>query len=68
MKKIRDKNKLQIINILIEHISKFPEHRFAQILFNLDINQFKENKDELRDIYNDLDEEILKRIKGRIDK
>ena len=49
-------------NYLIGH----EECRFGQALSNLNINQFanQTNTDgKLRDIYNDKDEDILKRIK-----
>ena len=48
---------------------KNPNQRFGQILFNLAINQFKNscnNENELRDIYNDSDEQILERINTRM--
>jgi hypothetical protein len=61
----------QIIQILTEHALEFPTERFGQILFNLDINQFKDRDNPestnflYRDIYGDSSEEILKRIKER---
>ncbi|WP_333852740.1 hypothetical protein [Epilithonimonas sp.] len=56
----------EIINILSDYASKNPNQRFGQMLFNLDINNFKNEKNEVKDIYNDSDEEILNRIKERL--
>lgn len=56
----------EIIDIISKYANENPNHRFGQIIFNLNINQFDENIDgKLMDIYNDSDEEILKRIKQR---
>ena len=58
-----------ILNILEKYLKEHPEIRFGQALFNLNINEFADkdnpsNKNHLlRDIYNDLDENILNRIK-----
>ena len=54
---------LEIIQKLTQYLEDHPGIRFGQALFNLDINEF--NKDGsliYRDIYNDSDEEILKRV------
>lgn len=57
-----------IMEIIEAELNKSPYLRFGQVLFNLDINQFAdeinpENKNHLlRDIYNDQDIRILKRI------
>lgn len=62
----------EIIQILTEYAHEFPTERFGQLLFNLDINQFKDRDNPesanflYRDIYGDSSEEILKRIKERI--
>jgi hypothetical protein len=58
----------KIIEILSSYLDKYPDQRFAQALFNLNINQFKnikvpENDDfSLRDIYADADTAILTRM------
>jgi len=63
----------EIIRILTEYVEKNPSQRFGQLLFNLDINQFRDkncpsNKDFLcRDIHADSSEDILKRVKERIE-
>lgn len=56
----------EILKMIDKFSSKFPEQRFGQILFNLNINEFKTNKMELRDIYEDSNEKILERIENRI--
>lgn len=62
----------EIINLLTRYVDKNPSQRFGQILFNLDINQFVHKADPaqynhlLRDIHNDLSEDILKRVNDRI--
>lgn len=62
----------EIIDILTKYAEENPAQRFGQILFNLDINQFNDKLDPsksnylLRDIYNDLSEGILERVKERI--
>ncbi|MNK30212.1 hypothetical protein D3C87_486280 [compost metagenome] len=58
----------EILSIISGYASKNPSQRFGQILFNLDVNSFKNEKNELKDIYSDSDEEILKRIKERLKK
>ena len=58
-----------ILNWIEDYLRENPEIRFAQALFNLGINQFAdpispETKEYLlRDIYNDSDEAIIKRMK-----
>lgn len=62
---------LEIIELIKDHYEKFPDQRFGQILFNMDITQFinKENPEsnnfKIRDIYNDIDSEIIDRIRQR---
>ncbi|WP_374549708.1 hypothetical protein [Flavobacterium sp.] len=59
----------QILDLIKAYSEKNPNQRFGQILFNLAINQFKNscnNENELRDIYNDSDEQILERINTRM--
>ena len=57
-----------LIQILTDFLERNPSQRFGQALFNLNINGFANPKDPeknnfyLRDIYNDTDAEILKRI------
>lgn len=58
----------EIINIISDYASKNPNQRFGQLLFNLDINNFKNDKNEITDIYNDSDEEILNRMKERLER
>ena len=59
--------------LLKSYLNQYPDQRFGQALFNLDINQFKDDNIKerdfsLRDIYNDEDEEIIKRIRSRFKK
>ena len=67
MKKLNS-NQQHLIKTIIEQWEKYPQLRFGQLLFNMNINQFAdeiipENKNHLlRDIYNDTDVKILKRI------
>lgn len=62
---------LEIIEYIKKHHEEYPDQRFGQILFNMDISQFKnkENPEKdnfrLRDIYNDIDSDIIERIKNR---
>lgn len=59
----------KIIELISDYIEQYPEQRFGQILFNLDINQFvksKEYEPKTRDIYYDSNKEILDRIEKRI--
>lgn len=58
----------EIINIISDYVSKNPNQRFGQLLFNIDINNFKNDKNEITDIYNDSDEEILNRMKERLER
>ena len=43
-----------------------PGQRFAQVLFNLDVTQFKPSSGEVRDIFYDTDEVVLERIRESI--
>lgn len=59
----------KIIELISDYIEQYPEQRFGQIIFNLDINQFvksKEYEPKTRDIYYDSSKEILDRIEKRI--
>ena len=63
----------KIMLLLKSYLNQYPDQRFGQALFNLDINQFKDDNIKerdfsLRDIYNDEDEEIIKRIRSRFKK
>lgn len=60
--------KQEILNIIANYGKENPNLRFGQILFNLNINEFKEDSEEIRDIYNDSDKKILERIQSRIKK
>lgn len=59
-------NNNKILDIISEYILKNPDQRFGQILFNLNITNSEKDSIELRDIYYDSNEEILKRIKKRV--
>lgn len=62
---------LEIIELLTKFLEKNPDQRFGQALFNLSVNEFKkdnENEFQLRDIYNDSDDEIILRMKKQIEK
>ncbi len=61
---MKEEHKL-ILNIIEQYLKDNPSIRFGQALFNLNINLFEEGTHDngLKDIYNDKDEEILKRIK-----
>ena len=56
-----------ILNLLESYLEKHSDIRFGQALFNLNINQFnlpleRDISPTLRDIYNDKDKDILKRM------
>lgn len=57
-----------ILERLKEYLDQNSNQRFGQAIFNLGINEFRPNQEyQLRDIYNDSDPEILKRIDKRIE-
>ena len=62
------KNYDAIMAILTQYLKDNPSIRFGQALFNLNITKFQNNinpercNNLLRDIYNDTDEQILKRM------
>ena len=57
-----------ILEKIKTYLEQHPTQRFGQAIFNLGINEFKEKeKFQLRDIYNDNDSEIIKRIEKRLD-
>jgi hypothetical protein len=63
LKESTSSESLEILQKLTQYLEDHPGIRFGQALFNLDINEF--NKDGsliYRDIYNDSDEDILKRV------
>ena len=68
------KNHALIMEILTAYLSRFPEIRFGQALFNLGINQFADPVNpergdyKLREIYYDLDGRILERMKSKLEK
>jgi len=59
--------KQKILNIIANYCKENPNQRFGQILFNLNINEFKKDSEEIRDVYNDTDKNILERIQTRIE-
>lgn len=62
---------IEIIELITEFLKKHPEQRFGQALFNLAINEFKnddEKEFQLRDIYNDSDDEIILRMNKQLQK
>ena len=68
-----NENQEQILKILKSELERMPDLRFAQLLFNLGINEFadKENPEQsnflFRDNHGDSDEDVLSRIKERIE-
>jgi hypothetical protein len=63
----------EIIDLISNYLEYDPELRFGQALFNLKINEFQKSTDprnpnyNLRDIHNDNDADILKRIKSQLE-
>jgi len=57
-----------IAELLKQYLIKYPDIRFGQALFNLNINQFADPDNPeacnhyLRDIHSDSDDAILKRV------
>ena len=56
----------QILEEISGYMNQNPGQRFAQVLFNLDITQFKPSSGEVRDIFYATDEVVLERIRERI--
>ena len=58
----------ELVELIKEYSTKNPEQRYTQILFNLNINQFKEKDftEGFRDNYNDLDQNVLERVQERL--
>ena len=61
-----NETKKEILKMIEEFLNENPNQRFGQALFNLNVIEFQNDSEEIRDIYNDLDEEILLRLKTRI--
>lgn len=63
----------EIIDLISTYLEYDPKLRFGQALFNLKINEFQKSTDprnpnyNLRDIHNDNDADILKRIKSQLE-
>lgn len=60
-----------ILDLLAVYLEKYPDQRFGQVLFNLGINEFKEPVGELyqlRDNYNDSDQEIIRRMEKQFNR
>jgi hypothetical protein len=65
----------EILDIISNQLERYPELRFTQVLFSLDINQFTEDFDPacsckayFRDNFNDPDKQVLSRINNRLEK
>lgn len=62
-----------IIEKINQYLENHPDQRFGQAIFNLGINEFQKTTDprnpnyNLRDIYNDSDSEINKRIERQLE-
>ena len=62
-----------IVDLLKEYLENHPDQKFGQALFNLGVNEFKNTTDprnpnyDIRDIHNDKDNEILKRIERQLE-
>jgi len=61
-----------ILDILSSYLERYPDQRFGQAIFNLGINEFIKNDPSrptynLRDIYNDEDSVIIKRIENQLE-
>ncbi|WP_438966449.1 hypothetical protein [Flavobacterium sp.] len=62
-----------IIDLIHNYLENHPDQRFGQALFNLGINEFQKTTDpknpnfDIRNIHNDKDEEILKRIEKQLE-
>lgn len=68
-----NKEHQSIIEKITQYLEEYPDQRFGQALFNLGINEFQKTTDprnpnyNLRDIYNDSDSEINKRIERQLE-
>jgi hypothetical protein len=70
--KMNEEHKI-IIDLISNYLEHHPDQRFGQALFNLGVNEFQKTTDprnpnyNLRDIHNDKDGEILKRIERQLE-
>lgn len=61
-------NTKTILTLIEQYLEKNPSIRFTQALFNLGITEFADKGNPeakgflLRDIYNDIDDEVLERM------
>lgn len=68
-----NKEHKSILEKINQYLKNYPDQRFGQALFNLGINEFQKTTDpkkpnhNLRDIYNDSDSEINKRIERQLE-
>jgi len=61
-----------ILDLISNYLEKYPDQRFGQAIFNLGVNEFIKNDSSLptynlRDIYNDEDSVIIKRIENQLE-
>ncbi|MCP4442915.1 MAG: hypothetical protein GY810_28755 [Aureispira sp.] len=62
----------EILDLIATYLEKHPSQRFGQALLNLRINEFKNIQNpekenyQLRDIHNDADSKIIKRIEKQL--
>lgn len=62
----------EIIDMLSAYLTRDPEQRFGQALFNLRINEFSnrtapyEDNYQMRDIHGDSDKAIISRMKAQL--
>ena len=61
-----------ILDLISSYLEKYPDQRFGQAIFNLGINEFIKNDSSLptynlRDIYNDEDYVVIKRIENQLE-
>ena len=62
-----------IIDLIYNYLENHPDQRFGQALFNLGINEFQKTTEpknsnlDIRNIHNDKDDEILKRIEKQLE-
>lgn len=67
----RQEANFKIITLLTDYIYRNPDVRFTQALFNLGINEFKDNKFEsntleVEDKYNEESVETLKTVQNNV--
>ena len=61
-----------ILDLISSYLEKYPDQRFGQAIFNLGINEFIKNDSSLptynlKDIYNDEDYVVIKRIENQLE-